>query len=433
MVKFLIIIIVLGTVSASAISYSNVVLGLDPVGYWQLNETNGTIAFDSSGHQNNGVYQSAVTLGVSGVPNPPFVGFSNSPAASFSGLSSVNSYVSLTNVPINSATVTITEWIYPTNSSAVGTTFWNAGQNAGFSQAYDDNAALGYNWHGGDANQWTYTAFTPPRSQWSFVALVITPTNAVFYIGNTNGLSTLINNDGNSAVNFTTGTTIGGPDDGSHTGLNGSLSDVAVFNYSLTPAQITQLFLDGYGSAPPLILSQSASQTNFPGSTLQMVVSVAGNSPFNYQWKAGAIGSGTYTNVVNGGNISGATNATLIITNATLANAADYIVVVSNSQGTATSANPTTEEIVNLILSSGPSPSSAVLYPGGNVNFSANVIGPAPITCLWQTNGVPFNISTSGRNGIGVTNTISVLSISNVTAHLMQTPIIWLQPTHMAP
>jgi len=401
--------------SLAITNYNAGVLALNPVGFWPLNETSGTTAFDASGHGNNGTYKSGVTLGLVGVSNPPYAGFgSGSLAAGFRGSTGNNSCVTLTNLPINSTNVTITEWIYPTNASAIGTTFWNSGQNAGLSQAFNNNAALGYNWHGGDGGQWNYTAFTPPVNQWSFVAMVITPTNAVFYMGNTNGLSSMINNDGNSAVNFTTGTSIGGPNDGSTTGFNGSLNDVAVFNYSLTSTQITQLFADGY--AAPVILSQSASQTNYSGSTIQLVVSATANSPLNYQWKAGPIGSGVYTNVVNGGNISGATRSTLVITNATLANAADYIVVVSNAQGIATSATPTTEEIVNFTITiTSPMPPAAFLYPGGNVRFSANVVGAPPITCLWQRNGITIQTSTFGANADSVTNTASVLNILNVT------------------
>ena len=66
-------------------------------------------------------------LGVAGVPNPPFVGFAdNSLAAGTSGSANDSYCVTLSNLPINSDTVTITEWIYPTDSSAVGTTFWSA-------------------------------------------------------------------------------------------------------------------------------------------------------------------------------------------------------------------------------------------------------------------------------------------------------------------
>src|SRR5215469_8144569 len=168
-------IFVLGTISSRADEYSNAVISLNPVGFWPLNETNGTTAFDVSGNGNNGVYQSAVTLGAAGVPNPPFIGFaSGSAAAGFNSSQGNNSCVTLANLPINSATVTITEWIYPTVSGDVGTTFWNNGQGAGFTGYYFNNAQLGYNWPGGGGNQWTFGAFTPVINQWSFVALVIT-------------------------------------------------------------------------------------------------------------------------------------------------------------------------------------------------------------------------------------------------------------------
>src|SRR5215469_8556155 len=124
-------IFVLGTISSRADEYSNAVISLNPVGFWPLNETSGTTAFDVSGNGNNGTYQSGVTLGAAGVPNPPFVGFAtNSVASGFSGSAGDSSCVTLTNLPINAATVTITEWVYPTQSGDLGTSFWNASQNA---------------------------------------------------------------------------------------------------------------------------------------------------------------------------------------------------------------------------------------------------------------------------------------------------------------
>jgi len=251
-------------------NYNAGILQLNPVGFWPLNETNGTVAFDISGHNNNGAYKSGAILGKSGVPNPPFAGFAGGSLAAGFNSSANNSWVTLTNLPVNSSNVTITEWIYPTNASALGTTFWNLGQNAGLSRAYYNNAALGYNWHGGDGNQWNYSAFTPPVNQWSFVALVITPTNAVFYMGNTNGLSSMINNDGNSAVNFTTGTSIGGDGTNDGTGFNGSLCDVTVFNYSLSSSQLEKLYSDA-------VVGDSMSG-NLPASNpINILFSVKGN------------------------------------------------------------------------------------------------------------------------------------------------------------
>ena len=55
----------------------------------------------------------------------------------------------------------------------------------------------------------------------------------------------------------------------------------------------------------------------------------------------GTVGSGTFTNLVNGGQISGATANVLTIVNATTNSALDYRVIVSNSYGSVTSAPPT--------------------------------------------------------------------------------------------
>lgn len=60
---------------------------------WQLNETNGTIAFDSSGNGNNGLYEPGVTLDEAGVPDPPFVGIAtNNLAAGFTDYAQDSNY-----------------------------------------------------------------------------------------------------------------------------------------------------------------------------------------------------------------------------------------------------------------------------------------------------------------------------------------------------
>jgi hypothetical protein len=376
----------LGTASSRA-DYYSAVLALNPVGFWQLNETNGTTAFDASGNGNNGTYQAGVTLGVAGVPNPPFVGFAaNSLAAGFS--SSVNdSWVTLTNLPINSDTVTITEWIYPTVPTDLGTTFWNSGQNAGLSEAYNDNAALGYNWHGGDGNQWEYIAFTPPADQWSFVALVITSTNAVFYLGNAAGLASDINNDGNTAVNFTTGTTIGGDGNNDGTGLNGSLSEVAVFNYSLTPAQITQLYADSGGNKlPPIITAQPLSHNAYTNGTTGFSVTAVGAAPLSYQWWQGT------------SPLAGQTNAWLTLRDVQSSDAGGYSVVITNSYGAVTSA------VATLTLAAMP-----VAYE--NTVLADNPIGYWPLDLNVDTNknasGQYLAADISGNGNAGTYNNIS--------------------------
>ena len=42
--------------------YDTEILADSPVGYWKLNETSGTTAYDSSGNGNNGTLHGGITL-----------------------------------------------------------------------------------------------------------------------------------------------------------------------------------------------------------------------------------------------------------------------------------------------------------------------------------------------------------------------------------
>jgi hypothetical protein len=74
----------------------------------------------------------------------------------------------------------------------------------------------------------------------------------------------------------------------------------------------------------PSIYGQPLSQAALPGSNATFVV-IAGTPPLTYQWR------------FNGGNLFGATNSTLTITNVQPANTGAYSVVISNSSGAITS------------------------------------------------------------------------------------------------
>jgi glucose/arabinose dehydrogenase len=88
------------------------------------------------------------------------------------------------------------------------------------------------------------------------------------------------------------------------------------------------------GTAPS-ITRQPTSVTVTQGQTATFTVTATGSAPLSYQWQR--LVSGTWLNVSNGGNVSGATTATLTISNAVPKNAGTYRVVVSNSFGSATS------------------------------------------------------------------------------------------------
>jgi uncharacterized repeat protein (TIGR03803 family) len=133
-------------------------------------------------------------------------------------------------------------------------------------------------------------------------------------------------------------------------------------------------------SGPPQITSQPANQTVYAGANVVMSVAVSGSQPMFYQWQQHG------TNVVNGGNVSGATSRTLTFSNATLANSGTYSVVVGNGLGLLTSSEGTL-----TVISSPPfftlQPASQTVSPGTIVTFNSSALGNLPLTYRWLKNG----------------------------------------------
>jgi hypothetical protein len=107
------------------------------------------------------------------------------------------------------------------------------------------------------------------------------------------------------------------------------------------------------------------------GQTASFSVNASGTGPLSYQWRKNT------TNLVDGGNLSGARTNTLIIMSISASDAATYSVIVSNANGSVTSSNA----VLTVIPATSPA------------------IGTATITGSFVT-GV--NITNGGR---GYTNT----------------------------
>ncbi len=107
-----------------------------------------------------------------------------------------------------------------------------------------------------------------------------------------------------------------------------SLNEFAIYGALDAPA--ASLF-------PPQIATGPAwlPASVYPGQNASATVTVSGTTQFSYQWKAGL--NGNYTNLTDGGNISGVTNATLTIASVQSTNALNYVLVITNSLGSITS------------------------------------------------------------------------------------------------
>jgi Concanavalin A-like lectin/glucanases superfamily len=155
----------------------------------------------------------------------------------------------------------------------------------------------------------------------------------------------------------------------------------------------------------PTIYSEPQSQTVPVGANVQLKVTALANPTAAYQWKSGVIGTGVYTNLTDGGSISGSTAATLSINGATTANMLDYIVVLTNTLGQATSSPTATLTVVAPMAQ--PTPQS--LFGGLTAKFNVNVAGGLSASYHWRKDG--SNLSDGG----GITgSTTSALAVGNL-------------------
>lgn len=177
---------------------------------------------------------------------------------------------------------------------------------------------------------------------------------------------------------------------------------------ALNTAAVTVIFpLGSCGtSVPPAIMTQPTNQVVCEGTSAIFSVSATGTA-LTFQWRKGLV------NLVNGGNISGATTATLTINPASSADAAaNYNVVVSGSS------TPTVSSVnASLVVNTAPlivsEPSNQITCLGNVVTFTVSATGTA-LTYQWRKGLINL---LNGGNISGATTaslTINPVSITDV-------------------
>jgi hypothetical protein len=125
---------------------------------------------------------------------------------------------------------------------------------------------------------------------------------------------------------------------------------------------------------PAISLQPTNSALSF-GSNGVLTVNVSGAFPFTFQWQSAVTGSGVFTNIVDGGNISGANSTNLTFNSATYANNADYRLVVVNGSGSITSS--VVKVLVLLPLPNILSPADAIQPYNGISGFASEGVSNA--------------------------------------------------------
>ena len=268
--------------ATTSFAFPSFVLSNNPVAYWRLNETNGSLtAIDSIGGH-NGTYGGAVTLGVAGPQPPDFLGFeiTNTAALFANGIN--NSWITIPALNLNTNTVTITAWLYPVGSQAAytGLVFCRSGSTVAGMNYDGTGMDLGYTWNNNSGSWGWSSGVQPPANQWSLAAVVVQPSSTVVYLLNTNGLQSATNFLSQPNQAFAGAGTIGTDTYSSAARVfNGVMDEVAVFKYALTPVQIEQLYENGHELAQVQIgLQKSGASLNlsWPQGTLLQATNLVG-------------------------------------------------------------------------------------------------------------------------------------------------------------
>jgi len=138
--------------------------------------------------------------------------------------------------------------------------------------------------------------------------------------------------------------------------------------------------------SPPTITTQPQNLSVAAGGSATFQVAATGSGALSYQWQK------------NGSALGGATNPSLALTDVSSSDAGTYAVVVSNAEGSVTSASAT------LTVTAGTSPTApAITTPPSNqtvtagtaATFTVAASGTAPLSYQWNFNGAPVSGATN--------------------------------------
>jgi len=197
--------------------------------YFKLEETTGTSAVDSSGN------------GLTGTLNGTTFDVSSTPGIYGNALllDGNDDSVSFPAMNLNSNAVTITAWIKRNGNQPYyrGILYHRTTATMAGISWYGSTNRLGYTWGG---YHWTWNSgLTVPNATWTFVALVVEPTQATLYMDSGGGLSSAVNTAAHVAQAFEDNTYIGR--DVYHGTMIGAIDDVRIYNYILNTTELADV------------------------------------------------------------------------------------------------------------------------------------------------------------------------------------------------
>ena len=363
--------VTVGAGTAGAVDYSAVVKSFNPASYWRLGETSGTTAVDEI-RGRDAAYTSASVLGKTGA----IVGDSNT-AAGFTGVkygTTGNTTMFVTD-GIDIGTIseaTFLCWVKVDGTQVKHTELLMNRPGAGSATGLTivANNCLGYHWNNASATYNYDSGLALIQGEWCMAALVVTPTTATFYLGDSKGnLTPKVYENTHATTTLSTDFTIGGSHDSDRC-FKGDMDEPAVFTYALSEKQIEMIYKSGLNKETPVTYANivPSSEPLYAGEG-SLTAETDGNA-LNFQW------------YLNGTAIEGATNATL----SGALQAGDYTVKSTSGGTSVTSSAFTIQAASKPIFTSVPT-GGGERYVGGRLNLEGSAEGSQPITYQWKLNG----------------------------------------------
>jgi YVTN family beta-propeller protein len=216
------------------------------------------------------------------------------------------------------------------DGALMGNKDWTSGANVGWVISSYDPKNLNYNAVGGTRRD---VDLNPPFSDGAWHLVTVTfdrPTNRVTsYMDGLPVNTSDISPSGAASFNAGFSTLIGSSGNGLYSG-RGDIDDLGIWTRALTPQEVTGIYGAGLANLPltaaapgvaPTITAQPIDVNVSTGSTATFTVTATGSGPLTYQWR------------FNGVNITGATNASLVLSSVSAASQGAYTVLVRDGSG----------------------------------------------------------------------------------------------------
>lgn len=237
-----------------------------PVGYWDFDECQGTMANDFSGNGNNGT----ITIGTgAGTGHVDSVGTCTTSSTAWGNgvngkinaslsFDGIDDYVSATSTLFNlagSSDISVSAWVYPTTVDGIARRILSeAGDaNNGYALFYDSVTKNPYFVVNKSGTQYAakYSTVLSTGRWYHIVGTYISSSNAIqIYINGVSGVST---SSPGAGIAGTFGRMfIGNIDNSTSRYWGGQIDDVKVFNYALTTAQVKTLYGNGAINFAPI-------------------------------------------------------------------------------------------------------------------------------------------------------------------------------------